>query len=119
MNLSDFIRPTMVWANLQAKDKVEVIDELSVHISDNHSTLKKEEIFDAVVSDIEMPRMNGFELTMKIRADKVMSEIPVILVTSLSKTEDREKGIEVGANAYIIKSNFDQSNLLEILERLV
>lgn len=79
----------------------------------------KEGTFDAVVSDIDMPRMNGFDLTAKIRSDKIVSEIPVVLVTSLSKREDRERGIDVGANAYIIKSSFDQSNLLEILERLI
>lgn len=79
----------------------------------------KESTFDAVVSDIEMPRMNGFDLTAKIRADNGLAEIPIILVTSLSKREDRERGIDVGANAYIIKSSFDQSNLLEILERLI
>lgn len=79
----------------------------------------QEERFDAVVSDIEMPRMNGFELTEKIRADKKTAELPVLLVTSLSKREDKERGIDVGANAYIVKSSFDQSNLLEILERLI
>jgi len=82
-------------------------------------TKLKEGSFNAVVSDIQMPRMNGFDLTEKIRADKIFSEMPVVLVTSLSKSNDKERGIEVGANAYIIKSNFDQSNLLEILERLV
>ena len=82
-------------------------------------TKLKESAFNAVVSDIDMPRMNGFDLTQKIRSDKVLSEMPVVLVTSFSKREDRERGIDVGANAYIIKSSFDQSNLLEIIERLV
>ncbi|MBI9068214.1 MAG: hybrid sensor histidine kinase/response regulator [Salinivirgaceae bacterium] len=82
-------------------------------------TKLKEGNFNAVVSDVEMPRMNGFELTAKIRADKKHAELPVILVTSLSKREDKEKGIDVGASAYIVKSSFDQSNLLEILERLI
>ncbi len=63
--------------------------------------------------------MNGFELTTKIRSNKKTAEIPVILITSLSKRKDREKGIDVGANAYIIKSSFDQSNLLEILDRFI
>ena len=82
-------------------------------------TKLKENTFDAVVSDIEMPRMNGFDLTTKIRSDKDLAEMPIVLVTSLSKREDRERGIDVGANAYIVKSSFDQSNLLEILERLI
>jgi len=73
---------------------------------------------DLVVSDVEMPRMNGFDLTAKIRADKKLAELPVILVTALETREDRERGIDVGANAYLIKSNFDQSNLLEAVRLL-
>jgi two-component system chemotaxis sensor kinase CheA len=75
--------------------------------------------FDLVVSDIEMPRMNGFDLTAKIRADKKLSELPVVLVTALESREDREQGIDVGANAYIVKSSFDQSNLLEVIRRFI
>ena len=75
--------------------------------------------FDLVVSDIEMPRMNGFELTAKIRSDKKLTELPVVLVTALQSREDRERGIESGANAYLVKSSFEQSNLLEIIRRLI
>jgi two-component system chemotaxis sensor kinase CheA len=75
--------------------------------------------FDLVVSDVDMPRMNGFELTIKIRADKKLGELPVVLVTALESRDDKERGIEAGANAYIIKSSFDQSNLLEVIHRLL
>jgi two-component system chemotaxis sensor kinase CheA len=75
--------------------------------------------FDLLVSDVDMPRMSGFELTSKIREDKKLAELPVILVTALESRPDRERGIEVGANAYIIKSSFDQSNLLEVIQRLL
>jgi two-component system chemotaxis sensor kinase CheA len=75
--------------------------------------------FDLVVSDVDMPRMSGFELTTKIRADKTLGQLPVVLVTALEARQDRERGIEVGANAYIIKSSFDQSNLLEVITRLL
>lgn len=75
--------------------------------------------FDIVVSDVEMPRMNGFELTAKIRGDKKFAELPVVLVTALASREDREHGIDVGANAYIVKNSFEQSNLLEIVQRLI
>jgi two-component system chemotaxis sensor kinase CheA len=81
------------------------------------TTLRSEQ-FDLVVSDVEMPRLNGFDLTARIRGDRKLSELPVILVTALGKTEDRERGIEAGANAYLVKSNFDQSNLLEAVQRL-
>lgn len=81
-------------------------------------TLLKTEKFDIVVSDVEMPRMDGFELTARLRADKGLEEIPVVLVTALETREDRERGIESGANAYMIKSSFNQNNLLEIIKRL-
>jgi two-component system chemotaxis sensor kinase CheA len=82
-------------------------------------TALKTEAFDVVVSDVDMPRMSGFELTAKIRADKKCSGLPVVLVTALESREDRERGIDAGANAYIVKSSFDQSNLLEVVRRLV
>jgi two-component system chemotaxis sensor kinase CheA len=75
--------------------------------------------FDLIVSDVDMPRMNGFELTAKIRKDKKLSDVPVVLVTALESREDREHGIDVGANAYIVKSSFDQSNLLEVIKKLL
>jgi len=79
----------------------------------------KSKTFDAVISDIQMPRMDGITLTRRIRSDKELMAIPVILVTSLDARQDRELGMEAGANAYIVKSSFDQSNLLEVLERLL
>ncbi len=82
-------------------------------------TALKSEGFDLVVSDVDMPRMDGFDLTARIRADPKLSELPVVLVTALESREDKERGIEVGANAYVVKSSFDQSNLLEIIRRLV
>ncbi len=79
----------------------------------------RQEIFDLVVTDIEMPRMNGFELTAQIKSSKKYSAIPVVLVSALSKREDMERGIDAGADAYIIKSDFKQSNLLETIRRLI
>jgi two-component system chemotaxis sensor kinase CheA len=75
--------------------------------------------YDLLVSDIDMPRMNGFELTEKIRKDKTLKELPVLLVTALKTSEDREHGMEVGANAYIEKSTFTPQNLLDVVGRLV
>ncbi len=75
--------------------------------------------YDLVVSDIEMPRMNGFDLVSKIREDKRTSDLPVVLVTGLESREHRERGIEVGANAYIVKRSFDQSNLLDVIQKLI
>lgn len=82
-------------------------------------TRAKSEEFDLIVSDVDMPKLNGFELTTKIKNDKKLGEIPVILVTALESREDRERGIEAGADAYIIKSRFDQGNLLEVIKKLI
>ncbi|MBF0118165.1 MAG: response regulator [Desulfobacterales bacterium] len=94
----------------KVKTAVDGLDALSI--------LKTEKI-NLVVSDIEMPRMNGFSLTEKIRNEKNISETPIILVTARESKEDRERGIDSGANAYIIKRSFDQDNLLSIIKRLI
>ncbi|WP_129125698.1 hybrid sensor histidine kinase/response regulator [Geomonas oryzae] len=78
----------------------------------------KTEPCDVVVSDIEMPRMDGFELTRSIRADAKLASLPVILVTGLESRTDRERGIDVGASAYLVKSSFDQTNLIEVIQKL-
>jgi two-component system chemotaxis sensor kinase CheA len=82
-------------------------------------TALKTATFDLVVSDVEMPRMDGFDLTARVRADKRLAELPVVLVTALESREHRERGIDAGASAYIVKSSFDQSNLLEVIRRLI
>ncbi len=78
----------------------------------------KEHLVDVVLTDIEMPVMNGFELTAKIKEDKDLRDIPVILVTSRASTEDREKGVQAGADAYFVKSSLDKTNLLDVVKRV-
>ena len=73
---------------------------------------------DLVVSDVEMPRMNGFDLTAAIRRDEKLAHTPVVLVTAMESQEDRVRGVDAGADAYLVKSSFDQSNLLEVIGRL-
>ncbi|WP_246199541.1 hybrid sensor histidine kinase/response regulator [Sodalinema gerasimenkoae] len=75
--------------------------------------------FDAVVSDIQMPNLDGLQLTARIRTHPDYSELPIILVTSLATDEDRRRGAEAGANAYITKSSFNQDVLVETLQRLI
>jgi two-component system chemotaxis sensor kinase CheA len=77
------------------------------------------EPFDLVVSDVDMPRLNGLQLTARIRADDALAGLPVVLVTTLASAADRERGAEVGASAYLVKSSFEQSNLLEVVRRLL
>lgn len=79
----------------------------------------KNESFDLVVTDIEMPHMSGFELTKEIRADKELADVPVILVTTLDSEQDKRKGMDAGANAYIVKSNFEKSNLVGTINSLI
>ncbi|MBK6680934.1 MAG: response regulator [Ignavibacteriaceae bacterium] len=75
--------------------------------------------YDLLVSDIEMPNMNGLDLTSKVRETSSLKNLPVILVTGLAKDEDKERGIKAGANAYILKKSFDQSVLIETINFLL
>ena len=75
--------------------------------------------FDAIVSDVQMPNLDGLTLTAKVRQNKEYNELPIILVTSLASDEDKRRGAEAGANAYIPKGSFDQTVLIETLKRLV
>ncbi|HOP40836.1 MAG TPA: response regulator, partial [Geobacteraceae bacterium] len=79
----------------------------------------REKIFDVIVTDIEMPRLDGFSLTEKLRQDDRYRHTPIIIVTSREREEDKKRGILVGANAYIVKGSFDQTTLIETIESLV
>lgn len=104
------LRNILETAGFQVKTAVDGLEAFQILQNDP---------FDLVVSDIEMPGMNGFELTSKIRTDARFAAIPVVLVTELSSDWDRQRGLEAGANAYIVKSNFEQSNLVETIQRLI
>jgi two-component system chemotaxis sensor kinase CheA len=82
------------------------------------SRLRAEPI-DLVVSDVDMPRLDGFGLTAELRRDAGLRNVPVILVTSLDDRDHREQGVAAGADAYIVKSSFDQAELLETIRRLL
>ncbi len=79
----------------------------------------KEHEFDMVVSDVDMPRMSGFTLTEKIRSDSRLAKIPVVLVTSLDSPEDETHGYAVGADAYVIKSDFEKGEFLKMIRRFI
>ena len=74
---------------------------------------------DAVVTDVQMPNMNGFQLTRAIKGDPLLAAIPVIIVTSLERDEEKAEGVQAGADAYITKSVFNQDTLLDTVERLI
>jgi two-component system chemotaxis sensor kinase CheA len=69
--------------------------------------------------DVDMPGMSGFEFVEKTRADPDLCKIPAILVTSRNSVEDFERGRKVGAGDYVVKGEFDQSRLLQSIERLL
>jgi two-component system chemotaxis sensor kinase CheA len=80
--------------------------------------LQKESI-DLVVADVEMPGMDGFTFVERLRADAALQDLPAILVTSRSAPADRQRGLDVGAQAYIVKGEFDQGVLLDRIKVLV
>jgi len=74
---------------------------------------------DLLVSDVEMPRMDGFALAEAVRASKRFAQLPIVLVTARESEADKARGAAVGADAYLVKSAFDQKNLLETIAQLL
>jgi CheY-like chemotaxis protein/chemotaxis signal transduction protein len=81
--------------------------------------LTKDEEIELVVTDLEMPRLGGLDLTRAIRADEHRSSLPVVMVTSRGSDEDRRRGMEAGVDAYIDKQGFQQSALLATIDQLL
>jgi two-component system chemotaxis sensor kinase CheA len=81
-------------------------------------SLKNREV-DLLVSDCDMPRMNGFDLTKAVRGSKRFRDLPVILLTGMESDADKARGLEAGANAYLLKSGFDQKALVETIRQLL
>jgi two-component system chemotaxis sensor kinase CheA len=79
----------------------------------------QEHLFDLIVTDIEMPKLNGFDLTQRIRQEARLKDVPVIIVTSLSAEHERQRGIDVGADAYIVKGQFETRALLDAVGHLI
>lgn len=90
-----------------AVDGADALDKLRAHP------------YDLVVSDVEMPRLDGLALTTQIRSDPQLDRLPVVLITSLASDTHRRRGLEAGAQAYIVKSQFNQDGLLEVIQQLL
>ena len=82
------------------------------------SKLRSEEI-DLVISDIQMPRMDGLTLLQEMKKDERFARLPVILVTSMNRAEDQERGLALGADAYLVKQRFDHQSLLDTIRQLL
>ncbi|MGV3531486.1 MAG: hybrid sensor histidine kinase/response regulator [Chthoniobacteraceae bacterium] len=79
----------------------------------------RSEAVDLVISDIQMPRMDGFTLVTEIKADAKLKQTPVILVSSMESPEDQERGLTAGAEAYIVKRKFDHEELIATIRQLL
>lgn len=97
--------------------------ELAVDGIDGWNILQKqntkEGIFDLVITDIDMPRMNGIELVTKMKSDEKFRSIPVMIVSYKDREEDKIKGLEAGANYYLTKSSFHDESLLNAVKDLI
>jgi two-component system chemotaxis sensor kinase CheA len=74
---------------------------------------------DLIITDIQMPRMDGFGLVAALKADPALKGIPVIIISSLEKAEDQERGLLLGADAYVVKRKFDQTELLDAIRQMI
>jgi two-component system sensor histidine kinase and response regulator WspE len=81
--------------------------------------LAQEGRFDLVVSDIDMPRLNGLDLVRKMKADERLRSIPVVIVSYKDRDEDRLRGLEAGANYYLTKSSFHDDTLIQVVRELI
>jgi two-component system, chemotaxis family, sensor kinase CheA len=91
-----------------AKHGVDALEQLAAHSE-----------IDLVVTDVDMPEMDGLTLTAAIRASAEWQALPIVIVTSRHNDEDRRRGVEAGADAYMVKDSFDQHALLDTVARLV
>ena len=94
--------------------------EVVVAVDGNEGwNMVRSEAFDLVVSDVDMPRMNGLELVQAIRNDAALRDLPVIIVSYKERDEDRLRGLEVGANSYLTKSSFHDNTFLQAVGDLI
>jgi two-component system chemotaxis sensor kinase CheA len=81
--------------------------------------LLQEQGADIIVSDIEMPRMDGFALAEAVRGSRRFKDLPIILVTARDSEQDKRRGLEAGASAYLVKSAFEQKKLLDAVAQFL
>lgn len=88
---------------------------------DGQAALEKasQERFDLVITDVLMPRMDGFELALQLKKDHLYKDVPIVIVTTRESNANKRRGLEAGAEAYILKSEFTPEGLLETIERLI
>jgi two-component system sensor histidine kinase and response regulator WspE len=77
------------------------------------------EAYDLLITDVDMPRMNGLQLVQAVRSDDKLRDLPIIIVSYKERDEDRTRGLEVGANAYLTKSSFHDNRFIEAVVDLI
>jgi two-component system sensor histidine kinase and response regulator WspE len=92
--------------------------DTSINGADGWNSLRSND-YDLVVTDVDMPRMNGIELVRKIRSDQRLQGLPVMIVSYKESEEDRLRGLEAGANAYLTKSSFHDETLVKEVVDLI
>jgi two-component system sensor histidine kinase and response regulator WspE len=75
--------------------------------------------YDLVITDVDMPRMNGIDLVRSIKGDATLAQTPVVIVSYKDREEDRMRGLEAGANYYLSKGSFDDNKLVDAVEDLI
>ncbi len=90
-----------------ANDGIEALEKL------------KEKKYELALVDIDMPGIDGFELTRRIKSSQKLKNMPVVILTSKGSSEDLKKGLEVGADGYFVKGRFDREEFLETVRRFV
>jgi two-component system, chemotaxis family, sensor kinase CheA len=110
MTTRTLLRNIMISAGYEVETSVDGADAWA-KIQQRH--------YHCIVSDIEMPNMNGWDLCARVKNSPAFSDIPFVLITSLSKNEERQRGLELGADAYMVKGLFNEQELLDTVERLV
>ncbi|MGM0432485.1 MAG: hybrid sensor histidine kinase/response regulator [Spirochaetota bacterium] len=101
-----------------------ILESYGYHVQtaeDGQQALERalDEVFDLIITDIEMPAMDGISLTQRLRTERSYRHTPIILVTSRDSEQDRKRGIQAGADAYIVKTAFDQKDLIQTIQTLV
>ena len=90
-----------------AKDGIEGLEKL------------REKKFDLLITDINMPRMDGFTLVENMKKDTELKDIPIIMVSSIQDTASKERAVSIGVNEFIVKSTFDQNYMMSVVEQLI
>ena len=114
--VDDSITVREVERNLLESRGYEV--DIAVDGMDGWNTIRNAS-YDLVISDIDMPRMNGFEFVGMIKNDPGLKDIPVMIVSYKDREEDREQGLRVGADYYLTKGSFHDESLIDAVQDLI